>query len=783
LAPKRPIRGGNKPTIRDQSSSTAISRHRRKVYPEDKLKQTNKTRELASCARCKAQRRRCKPNPEGDHLPCLTCLTTKAGPRYASLGCIRSRISDCQLFRTGVGFYTFYQKHPMIGSTYGDFHLQESRMWVRGELHILEITQDMGPVCRFEVRQFIPPVEPDAVDLKGRSMYHVPWAIADADKTTRAFNVFLDKNLVPYLRSVLNEDDELFGEVFRSAIRIAHPNAPKPRNTLVHKTLRLWVACRFIEGKWRCCGSDVLRAGELKNPFRSPDWVSPPPYIDYQYASIIMHRILGPLSKAVLKELQDLVDKRKPRDWYTIFLVTFILLHNYERGILFQRVFWAKRRMTVGNVPFGIKFDWNTETARKMAEIDQEQVNFLTKLGVLVRQKGNMHSYKIYHPFSTMAPSILDNTPSQQPSPYVPAAKNSLSRVRQWPKSINNALTWSGSSFQSESDFTLEATESHNQELRQALDNFLSLGLDGREISPENFLLPKLGDKLRQGALDVHSGRGFVTLRGIDFDRYSCEDGILIFLGISSYFGEKRAKQDDQGNMLMHIRDAKASSISQGERPTRFSNRASTFHSDPFPNVLGLFTKSCAAKGGNHIVASSVSIYNEIAATRPDILESLAEPNWPFDSPGGLIERELRPILFYHGGHIILNYAREPLLGLGDVPRTSGFPNLTSAQREALDLLEATAQAHRLTLKNQPGDLVFVNNHGLLHSREAFEDDGESSRYLIRLWLKNQALAWKLPRVLREGNERLFESNEVEEQWNIMPLPRLTFTVAERLSS
>jgi len=89
----------------------------------------------------------------------------------------------------------------------------------------------------------------------------------------------------------------------------------------------------------------------------------------------------------------------------------------------------------------------------------------------------------------------------------------------------------------------------------------------------------------------------------------------------------------------------------------------------------------------------------------------------------------------------------------------------------------------RLVGFEAPGDLTFINNHGLLHSREAFEDEGEKSRYLVRLWLKNKALAWKLPRVLREGNERLFEDNEVEEQWNIVPLPKLTFTVAERLSS
>jgi alpha-ketoglutarate-dependent taurine dioxygenase len=152
-------------------------------------------------------------------------------------------------------------------------------------------------------------------------------------------------------------------------------------------------------------------------------------------------------------------------------------------------------------------------------------------------------------------------------------------------------------------------------------------------------------------------------------------------------------------------------------------------------------------------------------------------------SAGELIQQTTRPILFYHGGHIIFDYAREPLLGLNDVPRSSTLPSLTAVQREALDILEAVAQANQLVLDNKPGDLTFINNHGLLHSRKAFEDEAGRSRYLVRLWLKNERLAWKLPRVLREGNERLFESNEIEEYWNIVPLPRLTFTVAERLSS
>lgn len=38
-----------------------------------------------------------------------------------------------------------------------------------------------------------------------------------------------------------------------------------------------------------------------------------------------------------------------------------------------------------------------------------------------------------------------------------------------------------------------------------------------------------------------------------------------------------------------------------------------------------------AAEGGDHLLASSWAIYNELVATRPDIIQLLATPNWYFD--------------------------------------------------------------------------------------------------------------------------------------------------------
>ena len=130
-----------------------------------------------------------------------------------------------------------------------------------------------------------------------------------------------------------------------------------------------------------------------------------------------------------------------------------------------------------------------------------------------------------------------------------------------------------------------------------------------------------------------------------------------------------------------------------------------------------------------------------------------------------------------------MNFAQEPLKGLSDVARAAEIPALTREQVEALDIVESLATETRLTLDMQPGDLTFINNHSLLHTREEFVDTPDATRYIVRLWLKNEALAWKLPRELKQGNDRLYECNEVDEIWNVVPVPKVDFKLSERLCS
>lgn len=78
----------------------------------------------------------------------------------------------------------------------------------------------------------------------------------------------------------------------------------------------------------------------------------------------------------------------------------------------------------------------------------------------------------------------------------------------------------------------------------------LALELDGNDVCPANFPLPKLGGSLRGLARDLYDGRGFCVVRGLDLQKYSVEDYTVIWLGMQSYIAPQQARQDKKGNML-----------------------------------------------------------------------------------------------------------------------------------------------------------------------------------------------------------------------------------------
>ena len=74
-----------------------------------------------------------------------------------------------------------------------------------------------------------------------------------------------------------------------------------------------------------------------------------------------------------------------------------------------------------------------------------------------------------------------------------------------------------------------------------------------------------------------------------------------------------------------------------------------------------------------------------------------------------------------------------------DAQRHPQVPRLSDAQVEALELIETIANDPEMYLEMtfEPGDIQFLSNAKILHSREAYEDEPEPDRrrHLLRLWL------------------------------------------------
>jgi len=77
-----------------------------------------------------------------------------------------------------------------------------------------------------------------------------------------------------------------------------------------------------------------------------------------------------------------------------------------------------------------------------------------------------------------------------------------------------------------------------------------ALGQDGDLIEPRNFPLPTLGPKLEEMSRDIHHGKGFGVVRGLNSADFDVEDLTLVYLGIQCYIAEQRGRQDKRGNML-----------------------------------------------------------------------------------------------------------------------------------------------------------------------------------------------------------------------------------------
>lgn len=347
-------------------------------------------------------------------------------------------------------------------------------------------------------------------------------------------------------------------------------------------------------------------------------------------------------------------------------------------------------------------------------------------------------------------------------------SKNMMSELQ---VAIKGPLAWSGADFEDGEAYTLQLHDEDIEEINAALQSFKALSLDGDEVDQDNFSLPKLKARLAQCAEAIHDQRGFFVLRGLGGSKYSVEDSITIYLGIASYVADKRGLQDRKGNVLSHITSSKLWKVPAEERHGIHSSQALPYHNDMGCDILALQVRHMAEKGGYTYLSSVSTAFNELLSEAPWAAKALLAPDWPVQISGRGAKHYLAPALAIHDGRLMASmdpnrFGPHPSSGPTDVPP------LTATQLSALERISKAAYRSELRLHLKTGDLLFFNNWALLHRRDSYTDSDETSRHMVRLWLRNSKLGWSVPNSMLPPWYAAYGDNVVRNRlYPLIPMP------------
>ena len=301
----------------------------------------------------------------------------------------------------------------------------------------------------------------------------------------------------------------------------------------------------------------------------------------------------------------------------------------------------------------------------------------------------------------------------------------------------DSPAAWLAADLADPAEWIIQLTPEHVAALDRAMTASLAAGLPLADLTRENFPLPSI-DALAPDILDrLENGRGLVVLRGfpaLDYDKPQLR---RIYWGFGLHIGTA-VSQSSGGDLLGDVMNFGADVNSTTGRGY-MSKQELGFHTDT-ADVVALMVLRAAKSGGLSLICSSLAIRNEIARTRPDLLELLYAPffwSWKGQEAPGERPYYQQPIYTDHDGkfaardiktHIFSAHQDHPELG-----------DLSAKQIEAMQLVNTLARYPRFhfSMMFEPGDIQLLNNHVTYHSRTAFEDydEPDRKRHLLRMWL------------------------------------------------
>ena len=304
------------------------------------------------------------------------------------------------------------------------------------------------------------------------------------------------------------------------------------------------------------------------------------------------------------------------------------------------------------------------------------------------------------------------------------------------PGPIEGSSAWRGADMATSDEWIYRLSADDIAELDEALAQVRRRSLDTLDVARVDFPLPRLGAVLDGIHRELLEGRGFVLIRGVPVGRYSMADTATVYWGLGTYFG-RTLSQNAKGHVLGHVRDLGYDHRDPHVRVYQTTERQ-YFHTDSC-DLVGLLCLRQARSGGLSAIISSVTVFNEMRARRPDLVPVLFEPfetDRRGEVPEGMKPWFAVPVFNWHAGRLSTMYVRRYIESARRFPEV---PPLTPRQIEALDVFDSLLEDRALNLfmDFEPGDIQLLHNHQILHDRTGYVDwpEPERKRHLLRLWL------------------------------------------------
>ena len=299
---------------------------------------------------------------------------------------------------------------------------------------------------------------------------------------------------------------------------------------------------------------------------------------------------------------------------------------------------------------------------------------------------------------------------------------------------VTDPAGWSPETLTDVSRWRYRITDRDADELAAGIAAVREKGVAVVDVSREHFPLKAFAEVLSDVRHELMDGRGIVMMRDFPLDRFDREETAIAYIGLGSWLGSTMS-QNKLGHILGHVKDLGGD---YNDPHTRgYMTRAEMrFHTDAC-DYVGLLCLQPSKSGGASRIASSVTVYNRMLERRPDLVKVLTEDFYRSRSgevSAGDLPYFKQPIFSFTEGYFSAT-------GVGAVidkaQQLPGVPKFTPAQKEAVEVYRQTVEECALDIDFRRGDIQFLNNFVMLHTRREYEDWPEQhrKRHLLRLWL------------------------------------------------